>query len=474
LIAGIGLLVSSAALAQQTVGLFVNETPQEGLTLFGPIGALTTYLIDNDGLVVNSWGTAYRPAMMGYLLENGHLLRTTRLWSVSPNFSGAAGAGGRLEQFDWDGDLAWEFEYSSDDHLSHHDIEPLPNGNVLMIAWSYMSRAQAVAEGKNPALVDDGLFIDHVIEVHPTLPVGGEIVWEWHARDHLIQDFDATKDNFGVVADHPELVDFNFGGSGRDWTHFNGIDYNAELDQIVLSVHSLDEIWVIDHSTTTAEAAGHTGGTYGKGGDLLNRWGNPEVYRRGTPLDQQLFRQHDAQWIASGSPGAGNILIFNNGPTRPEGQYSTVDEIVPPLEPDGSYLLDDGLAYGPESPVWSYVADPPHSLFSNNISGAERQPNGNTLICEGSSGNFIEVKTADEVVWLARRRPTTPCSRCGGIPSTIPRSRGAISLRAIPSRRSNVRSRRPTARSARTGRPTTGRASTSSGTRSVVRRSITT
>jgi hypothetical protein len=399
LLFSVGLLVSVPGYAQQTLGLFINDTPAEGLTLFSPIGATTTYLINNDGLVVNSWGSAYRPAMMGYLLDSGHLLRAARLTNVSPNFSGVAGSGGLLEEHDWDGSLVWEFEYSGTDYLSHHDIEPLPNGNVLLIAWDYMTATEAIAAGKNPSLVGTGLRIDHIIEVAPTPPIGGEIVWEWHTSDHLIQDFDPTKDNYGAVEDHPELVDFNFGDGRADWTHFNGIDYNAELDQIIVSVRALDEIWILDHSTTTEEAAGHSGGTQHKGGDLLYRWGNPQSYRRGTVDDRRLFGQHDAQWIPSGYPGAGNILMFNNGENRREGLYSTVDEITPPLEPDGSYTLVDGVAFGPVSLTWSFVGDPPHSLFSNNISGAERQPNGNTLICEGVRGSFIEVEADGTPVW---------------------------------------------------------------------------
>jgi len=62
------------------------------------------------------------------------------------------------------------------------------------------------------------------------------------------------------VADHPELIDINFGGRHADWNHLNSIDYNEEFDQILLSSHNQNEIWVIDHSTTTEEAAGHTGG----------------------------------------------------------------------------------------------------------------------------------------------------------------------------------------------------------------------
>ena len=400
LLVGLGPLGPSPAVAEQTVGLFVNETPQEGLTLFNPAASNTSYLLSNDGLLVHSWNTPFRPGAMGYLLENGHLLRAARLSVVDSRWIAVAAAGGRVEEYDWENNRLWEFEYSAAEHLTHHDMEPLPNGNVLLVAWEVVTEAEAIAEGKSPVLVDTELWIDHVIEVRRTPPFGGEIVWEWHARDHLIQDIDPTKGNFGPVEDHPELIDFNFGGPGTDWTHVNGIDYNAEFDQIVLSVHALDEIWIIDHSTTTAEAAGHTGGTYGKGGDLLYRWGNPQIYRGGSASDQQLFHQHDSQWIEEGRPGAGNIIVFNNGQNRPGGDYSSVEEIVPPVDPNGFYASPaPGGAFGPETPIWSYVASPPLSFYQPARSGAERQPNGNTLICAAAQGRAFEVEPDGDLMW---------------------------------------------------------------------------
>ena len=398
----ISAFAGSPAMSQATVGLKLNDSPSEGLVLFGPNAAMTTYLINNDGLVVNSWSTPYRPGRMGYMLDNGHLLRAAEL-PLPTNFTTALGAGGRLEEYDWDGTLLWGFDYSSDDFLSHHDVEVLPNGNVLMIAWVHLPRADAITEGKNPTLFSGHLWIDRIIEVEPTPPTGGNIVWEWYAGDHVIQDFDPTKNNFGVVGDQPELIDINFGQNGQggtDWTHFNGIDYNSDFDQIVISVHGLNEIWIIDHSTTTAEAAGHTGGTYGKGGDLLYRWGNPQAYRRGTSTDRKLFGQHDSQWIPAGYPGAGNILIYNNGLLRPAGSYSTIEEIVPPAGVGGNYPpLLPGQTHGPVAPTWTYVATPVESFFSLFISGVERQINGNTLICEGLSGHFFEVEPDGDIVW---------------------------------------------------------------------------
>ena len=96
---------------------------------------------------------------------------------------------------------------------------------------------------------------------------GGQIVWEWHIWDHLIQDHDSSKDNFGVISNHPELIDINMisatgggppGMNSGDWFHINGIDYNADLDQIAFSSRHASEVYIIDHSTTTSEAATHS------------------------------------------------------------------------------------------------------------------------------------------------------------------------------------------------------------------------
>lgn len=232
--------------------------------------------------------------------------------------------------------------------------------------------------------------------------------------------------NFGDLSAHPELVDVNgaphpesgdedaggrlgalgyLGGGGSesielsDFMHTNSIAYNARLDQIALSVLYFDEVWILDHGTTKQEAAGHSGGRAGHGGDLLYRWGNPRVYRRGAVRDQQLFAQHDARWIPEGYPGAGDLTVFNNGTGRPEGDFSPVVEIAPPLLPDGTYLMEPGERFGPDRPVWEYAAPDEVSFLAGFISGAHRLRNGNTLVCSGPDGRFFEVTPAGESVW---------------------------------------------------------------------------
>ncbi len=391
-------VIPDTLLAQEhTVGLFIYDSSSyDGYTLFCPMPSTTTYLIDNYGRLVHSWEGTAQPRLSVYLRENGNLLRTIQV-------TGSGGEiGGGFQEVAWDGTVIWEYQYYSDNYLQHHDIEPLPNGNVLVLAWENKSRAEAIDAGRDPSFLNgDVLSPEHVVEVAGNDSIGHEIVWEWHLWDHLIQDFDSTKDNYGIVADHPELMDINFAKRPiADWNHANAVAYNPELDQIIICSHALEEIWVIDHSTTTEEAAGHTGGNSGMGGDILYRWGNPQGYRAGDESDKKYYGQHDAHWVPDGYPGAGNILVFNNGRDRPDAQYSTIEEITPPIDSNGNYLRPaSGNPYGPDSTTWNYTADPPEDLYSENISGCQRLPNGNTLICSGDDGTFLEVTPAGDIVW---------------------------------------------------------------------------
>jgi hypothetical protein len=375
-----------------------EERTINGQILFSPLYGTTTYLIDDTGTIKHTWSSSYTPGASTCWLGNGSIL-----WTIRTGFSHGSGEGGGVQKIQWDGTIVWDFRYDTNGKIPHHDIKPLPNGNVLMIAWETKTPAEAITAGRNPNDIPGSIFMpDFIIEVKPTGPASGDIVWEWHVWDHLVQDYDSSKENYGIVRNHPELIDINFGSffmSTTDWLHSNSIDYNSEFDQILLSVHNFNEIWVIDHSTTTEEAASHTGGNSGKGGDLLYRWGNPQAYDTGTTSDQRLYGQHDASWIKSGYPGKGNILIFNNGINRPSGLFSSVDEITPPVDSNGQYYLEPGSSYGPENLIWSYTANPPTSFFSYYMSGAQRLPNRNTIICNGDEGKFFEITPEKVTVW---------------------------------------------------------------------------
>ncbi len=386
--------------------------PSPGYTLIAPLNSKDTYLIDMDGKVVHRWGSDYEPGNLAYLLDDGSLLRSCREFNAT--FDARGGVGGRVQRIRWDGDVVWDFKFSDDRYCQHHDIEPMPNGNVLLIAWERKSREQAIAAGRDPdKLQADALWPETIVEIQPQGKTGGKIVWQWKMWDHLVQSFDESKANYGQPADHPELIDLNFMQRGNaDWIHMNSVAYNADLDQIMLSARWFNEIWIIDHSTTMKEASTHSGGKYGKGGDLLYRWGNPYTYFAGWPEDQMLFAQHDARWIPKSYPGAGNILVFNNGGPRTPQEYSSVNEIKPPINADGSYRLPKAGPFAPADYQWSYSE--PRRFLSERISGAERQPNGNTLICSGNGGWVFEVTPRGKIVWEFECSRISPGGGPGG------------------------------------------------------------
>ena len=392
-----------------------DEDLFEGYILFSPWLSKKIYLMDNHGEIVNQWRSRHIRAGPVYLLENGNLLRAGSSSYVPLKFFFTGGCSGKIEMFNWAGDLIWSFKYVDNKYCLHNDIEPLPNGNVLMLVWDYKTHSEAINAGMDPnALAPFGpVMIDRIIEVEPIYPIGGNIVWEWSAWDHLIQDYNPTKDNYGNVSEHPELIDFNSKGrtiynfrntpvslEASDFTHFNSIDYNEELDQILICSRHLNEVFIIDHSTTTKEAKGYTGGRSGRGGGLLYRWGNPLNYRRGNKSDQQFFSIHDARWIEPGCPGEGNITIFDNGFAREDVKYSSVIEFTPsPTDENGAYYLEDNSSYDPDKPSWVYMAENPTDFYSHMMSGAQRLSNGNTLICSGVEVRFFVVTPDKEIVW---------------------------------------------------------------------------
>jgi len=370
----------------------------DGYTLFAPLRSNVTYLVNNCGEIINKWSSSFNPAASVYLLENGNLLKTGKIANSEITFGGV---GGKIELFDWDNKLLWEYTYSSSEFTQNHDVFPLPNGNILMLAITTITKAEAILAGRNPALIlDEKIYNPQIIELEPIIGTNlANIAWEWNIKDHLIQDFDNTKANFGAIKDHPELLDFNFlnGGSGHsNWLHINSLQYNANLDQIVLSSRILSEIYIIDHSTTTVEASLHSGGNYGKGGDFLYRRGNPEAYNMGGPTNRTLFGQHYPHWIPEGLVDAGKLLIFNNGNSG----SSAIDIVSPPTTSAGVYSYDIMNGYGPVAPEWSYI-DPtdPQNFFSAILSSAQRLPNGNMLICDGDSGYFFEIDANNNIVW---------------------------------------------------------------------------
>ena len=404
------LIVSCLSLFSQTktLGLTkkISGNLESGYVLFSPIGVDTTYLINKCGQKVHTWKTQYTPGLSVYLKDNGHLLKAGTYTDTVFGFAG--GRGGMIEEYDWDGNMVWSYKIFNDSLCQHHDIRPMPNGNILVLAWHSISKNTAMSYGRsnsNFGVNQTELWSERIIELKPIGKDSAEIVWQWDLIDHTIQDIDSNLIHYGQVDMHPERMDINYALNlqTNDWIHANSLDYNTKLDQIVISAHNISEIWIIDHSTTTIEAASHAGGTYNKGGDFLYRWGNPQAYRRGSSTHRKLFRQHNARWIPGGMRDSGSIMLFNNGWGR-DTAYSSVDIIRTPILSNGSYIYNS--PYGPTSAAWMYTDSIKTKFYSQIISGAQMLPNGNVLICSGVQGRLFEVTANKKLVWQYRNPVT--------------------------------------------------------------------
>ncbi|HEV7230060.1 MAG TPA: aryl-sulfate sulfotransferase [Bacteroidia bacterium] len=396
----IGGLCSAIQGQSPTVGLIENDlSSTDGIVLFAPNGSKQTFLMNKCDGIVHSWNSNYLPGLSAYLLENGDLLRAGTL--QNPIFT-AGGSGGIIERTDWNGNPVWHYIVSDTLQCQHHDIHPMPNGNILAIVWERKSINYATDAGREPSLTgSNGVWFEKIIELKPIGNDSASIVWEWHLTDHLVQDYDNSLSNYGDIAANPGLMNVNYRANGSaDWAHLNSIDYNASLDQILISSRNFDEVYIIDHGTTTAEAGSHHGGRRGRGGDFLYRWGNPESYNHGsvTSNDHRLFGQHNAQWITTGFPNEGKILVFNNGNGRPGGNYSSINIVSPPVDSSGMYTASS-LPFGPSKDTLVYKAPDGSVFYSAFIGGVQQLNNGNTLICNGQSGDFFEVNASKNKVW---------------------------------------------------------------------------
>lgn len=366
---------------------YFSPEAMDGYTLF--LGD-KLFLVNNCGEVVHDWN-AVVPMYHVKLLPNGNIIYID--WITNT-----------IVERDWEDNLVSQIAPTDHTLKLEYEVIVLENGNYLCVGRKELSMEGFEAIGYNFDEVGTPFHVDVVIELDSET---GETQWLWNIVDHVIQERSDTIPNYGIVEEHPELLNLD-AISNFDWINeeswmINGMDYNASLDQIVLSVRKMGEIIIIDHSTTTEEAAGHTGGNAGKGGDILYRWGNPKNYHRGTVADQQLFYQHNPNWIHHGEH-VGKIAIYDNGLYRPgvtfENQYSTAPIIETPILTDGTYTIDDSLAFEPSIPALVYRGtENEHHFYSNYTSATKVLPNGNVLITVGDDNRVMELLPDGTIVW---------------------------------------------------------------------------
>ncbi len=391
--------------ATNSVGLLYydkSKASNDGYILYAPKKCTTTYLINKAGQVLKTWQSKTAPGQKAIITPDGYFYRAGLVKGGVPKIIPHAQAG-TFEKQTWEGKQLWEFEYVKDNAISHHDFTVMPNGNILAMVVENKTYEEAIAAGFSAnRLTPEGVSVESVLEFAPDgapdedgVVRGFKVVWEWHLWDHLVPMEQASE--------HPELYRIGTSNYPLNWNHGNGIDYNEKLNQVALSFRNGDEILVVEYTGNlengTEIAKNHSGGRYGKGGDLLYRWGNTAEYGRD---DVQLsYSQHAVNWIPDGYPGAGNFIIFNNG-SRSGRQYSTTCEIASQWdEATKSYpdISSSDVHWGPDTLVWEWNGNNSYGIFSNDSSGAQRLKNGNTLISFGIYGLLLEVTPSLEVVW---------------------------------------------------------------------------
>lgn len=396
-------IITTISYCQNTVGLLSNnkEKSYDGYTLIYPHNQPHVFLINNCGEIVQTWrdSSIYRPGNTAYITKDAKLIKAKRKGVVVNDPIWYGGGGAIVEIRDWDNNLEWSFEINDSLYRMHHDIKVMPNGNILLLVWEKKTKEQLIAAGRDTSKYkEDVLTSEIIMEINPKT---NKIEWQWDLWDHIIQDYDASKPNYGNVALNAGKIDINYDYI-RDgsWFHINAIDYNEELDQILISCPTYNEIWIIDHSTTTAQAKTSIGGFSGVGGDLMYRWGNPSTYKSGNQNNQLSHYQHGVHWarnfLAATSPDYGKIVIFNN---RATDQYSQVNIIEAPWDMyEWTYTKTQGI-WGPFEYNKTIKHPEETKLFSNILSNAQILPNQNILVLSGRSGYIFETTQDNEIVW---------------------------------------------------------------------------
>jgi hypothetical protein len=351
-------------------------------TLIAKQGSTSVKLVSLDGTTYKSWTLTGNTGYSCFLTPDRCLIRIV---------GGSGGnAGSKIEKINWDGQVVWTFNVAA-----HHDICYMPNGNVLAAVLTTATSAELAQIG-----LSGTLKYDKIVEIDG---VNGQIVWEWRFIDHTVQNTNSSLSNFGTPSAMPHRFNTAVQGSMgyNDWQHLNGIDYYPQRDQIVFSCKALQEIFVIDHSTTTAEAKTGAGGLSGKGGDFLYRWGKPSNYGLTGGL---LGTIHDAAWglgetyqAQSEDPTADNYHVY----AKMISVWSNTNIGGMCIEPPyitNSFLYDftSGTAFLPSN----YYRKLTLVGNSTNMGGNQLLPNGNMLLFAGAGASTAyEKNSSGTTVW---------------------------------------------------------------------------
>jgi hypothetical protein len=372
-----------ASNSTKTNNLANSETnePCNGYTLISS-DSYQAFLIDMEGTVIHNWSLMGFPAK---LLPGGSIIGGIEFNDLDEAKF--------IAQEDWDGNIVWQFNNWEDGWARHHhDFER--EGNPV----GYFAPGQEfVEEGKTLVLARCAVNNKSI----SIWPLDDDVIYEvdwngnltgfvWHANEHY------NEMGFNILAKigiYYQIMTYKFRSTFQGWLHINTIselgenhwydegDSRFNPKNIILDSRQANFMAIIDRET--GKIVWRIGPDYSKDTEVGQKLG-------------QIIGMHNAHMIPKGLPGEGNILVFDNGgyagygilgiPCRFIRFYSRVFEFNP-------------ITY---DIVWEYVKkDGPlnQRFYSDRISGAQRLPNGNTLICEGDKGRIFEVTSQNDIVW---------------------------------------------------------------------------
>lgn len=341
---GTYLLVSSLCKPERGFSVWKTDDVSDGYTLIAPYYGGTQFsepgavhLIDTAGTIVHSWKTRFT-TLIAYLLPNGHIYAAmTPPLDMRDYPSG--GSTGLIQELDWDGTVVWEYE----DRQMTHDFEVMPDGGIAYVRWNLapQSFAHNVQGGMRTA--STSVWTNEIVVVNREK----EITWTWKAEDHLDpNDFELSP-----------LV------PRTDWMHVNAIRYLEKnplthTPVFLITARHLSRALMIEIETGTVI------------------WMSPK---------DVVALPHDATLTQTGT-----ILMFDNGLFR----NSPLPVLMSGAVEIESRLNEVTWAWNGGSSVIEKM-----QFASHFMSGAQRLPNGNTLITASPLNRVLEVTPEGAIVW---------------------------------------------------------------------------
>lgn len=331
-------------------GVRVNKNlSQQGVTLIPEAGNATVKLIDNEGGgVLHVWNV---DADRARLLPDCRLLvvHGTKWGGKIPKWKALRD---KLREYDWSGEIVWEYQASDP---VHHDVQRLSDGSTYFLKRTLVPEEWQLTI-KDPVRRLSRIRADSIVRID----ANGHQMSIWHAHEHL--DLNIPGSGGWTRYTTPTAASFRM----ADWTHINTVSLLPENKWY----DSGDKRFTPGNILIQARNWSTT--------MIVDRESGKVVWQYTGDSDRRVSGGHEPIMIEKGLPGAGNILLLDNG--RNGGQQSRVFEIDP---------ITQGI-------VWSYTTP---GLYTASAGSAQRQVNGNTLISEDRRGHVFEVTPSGEIVW---------------------------------------------------------------------------